>query len=730
MNNIDFISEKWRTVGRTRRLAYIHLASFAFPILYVATYAEAQRRAGDSKELGAALAALMFNTIQLARTFIGIVQLNAFVQWCKHGVECIRALLGADEEGDERGEDAESADNMEDVEENVKLNNGIVDNELGGRDVTVLPSLHKLWNEIRRGEFRPSSWLVTDQPGLSTVRWCGAFLCGLGNYWSVDKNNWGGADEILAAFFSKEHNEMRETLQNVTWNVGASNDDTEVVSIAELENMDQNDLSGETITAYGTPLCHYNLCNTSTVDSFSFEFDSLVGSYPASGGNYDSGNRKKVDAVGLAHSVLLAKQFGVDKLKAIRTYYERYRLPTDKTLHKAFKLYLQQLGKQLPNDSKMWLMFQYPYWQIPIFPYRMQMVSLWDEDTNWRVLQISAHQDLIFSLDITWIAMLESIKPPFEMEPRPRSIFDFSLNCTQNVAKQAKVSTDFLGVFMETVRSFLAEWVAFSPLEPQWQPMIPTDVFEFQVNENRLAFLHDEKSLIWTCLNALQRDLARNSVKNRYQNLPSNCALMMLRILSFPGLNVLLVDETNATSREMDDDIEVLTKTSSSAHCKVNLDVTLRVVRVYPAPQDISVFIRIDWKTRTLALSLNSGRDEDLFEWQEWIDAGMGCFKAWNKRDGAAMSYKRTVVRGDLREPMVEFCPLRDDGNGNVGRTDTARIWMGWPVFDVNICKFEVEQWLTACGINVNTSEDKFEADREVERCERLLQAIVKTESI
>ncbi len=83
MNNIDFISEKWRTCRRTRTLARIHLASSIFPIIYVAVYAEAQRRAGENTEFGAALAALMFNVFQLLRTFMGIVQLNAFVAWCK-----------------------------------------------------------------------------------------------------------------------------------------------------------------------------------------------------------------------------------------------------------------------------------------------------------------------------------------------------------------------------------------------------------------------------------------------------------------------------------------------------------------------------------------------------------------------------------------------------------------------------------------------------------------------
>ncbi len=98
MHNIEFITEKWRACRRTRQLAHIHLALSIFPILYVAVYAEAQRRDNDNKELGAALAALMFNVFQLIRTVMELVQLNAFVAWCNHALECMKALRGEEDE--------------------------------------------------------------------------------------------------------------------------------------------------------------------------------------------------------------------------------------------------------------------------------------------------------------------------------------------------------------------------------------------------------------------------------------------------------------------------------------------------------------------------------------------------------------------------------------------------------------------------------------------------------
>ncbi len=47
-----------------------------------------------------------------------------------------------------------------------------------------------------------------------------------------------------------------------------------------------------------------------------------------------------------------------------------------------------------------------------------------------------------------------------------------------------------------------------------------------------------------------------------------------------------------------------------------------------------------------------------------------------------------------------------DDGKNSSSsesesREKTARIWKGWPPFDVRFCKFEMEQWLGACDIDV-----------------------------
>ena len=36
---------------------------------------------------------------------------------------------------------------------------------------------------------------------------------------------------------------------------------------------------------------------------------------------------------------------------------------------------------------------------------------------------------------------------------------------------------------------------------------------------------------------------------------------------------------------------------------------------------------------------------------------------------------------------------------GNVEIRGTARVWLGWPPFEMRQCKFELEQWMNGCGI-------------------------------
>ncbi len=124
------------------------------------------------------------------------------------------------------------------------------------------------------------------------------------------------------------------------------------------------------------------MSDTSTVDAYSFEFNSLVSSYYTPDDKIRSGSREKI-SVGLVHSVLLAKHLGVERLRATRRYYDLHCLPKDPILRKAIKLLLMQTITCIAEGAAIRNAFDSFLHDIPIFLCRMQLMGLWTEEMNW-----------------------------------------------------------------------------------------------------------------------------------------------------------------------------------------------------------------------------------------------------------------------------------------------------------------------------------------------------------
>ncbi len=103
---------------------------------------------------------------------------------------------------------------------------------------------------------------------------------------------------------------LRKGLQLAEWNIETESGSRQTLSITGLGNeYGFVELTGEMSTAYGTALGSYDVEDPYNVEFYSFEFSSLVGSYPAREDKFRGGNRE-IATVGLAHSVVLAKHFG------------------------------------------------------------------------------------------------------------------------------------------------------------------------------------------------------------------------------------------------------------------------------------------------------------------------------------------------------------------------------------------------------------------------------------
>ena len=178
------------------------------------------------------------------------------------------------------------------------------------------------------------------------------------------------------------------------------------------------------------------------------------------------------------------------------------------------------------------------------------------------------------------------------------------------------------------------------------------------------------------------------------KNYPGNAALIMLLILRFP---LLKMDELQEAEVDAQDRVQERRGSSPSNLHRI-VDLSVEVWRAWSplAPQHISLVIQVDMKNHTVSLRLENNSADTQFIWQNWVDAAMGCMKGFEEGKNGEKGYERKIVCANLRKPMVEMCPLLMDGDGIekiVARTSTARIWMGWPPFEVRICKFEVDQW-------------------------------------
>ncbi len=236
---------------------------------------------------------------------------------------------------------------------------------------------------------------------------------------------------------------------------------------------------------------------------------------------------------------------------------------------------------------------------------------------------------------------------------------------------------------------------------------------------------------IWACQRELQREVAQTWSKD--ENLPKKAALFMLFMLGFPCLRMEKVQDAEIWVQESQDKAREGSPSSSSNFDR-SVDVSVQVwrVRTALAPQDTSLMIRLDSTNHRVSLRLQTSSDNRRFIWQDWIDAAMGFMKGAEMRADGDCGYGRQIVRADLRKSMVELCPLRVDGYGIeavVKKTSTARVWLGWLAFDVKICKFEMEQWLVAYGVDITRELQFLRTYREIAQAEEEIVRTVSAEN-
>lgn len=368
--NWDFITEQWRTMKETRLLSGIHLAVAILPMPFIMYYAHLQQRSQDHKEMMTAVVAILTSMYHVLRTIWGIFQLKSFTKWCsvlrkRMGKMNMDTLMDLDSI---EGDDADSSNSirsegiLEDLE-NMRVNNTIVDNELGGTDLNVNLG-------IVGGNPRKWEWIKTGQSQLCTVRWSGAFLSAFGEFWYGRRER-----EIVEELFANCPASLR-LLESLTFPVRKRK-----LCFRYIECTKSGPYNSE-------PEIDQSSKNKLNKIPNSFktrkrELENLMGSFPSDGN----------DLVDFRH-VEMRLVCGLQLAECMDD--EAF----DSLVHYNTKLY-----EQVPHNSSEWSLLLWKNRElsaalnpglmektcVPPFPWRNLTVPVWDSSTNWRVLQASVH---------------------------------------------------------------------------------------------------------------------------------------------------------------------------------------------------------------------------------------------------------------------------------------------------------------------------------------------------
>lgn len=250
-------------------------------------------------------------------------------------------------------------------------------------------------------------------------------------------------------------------------------------------------------------------------------------------------------------------------------------------------------------------------------------------------------------------------------------------------------SVSFMGCIMETVRSFLAEYLyeenLADPSYDPWTPQLPVHLgttipASAQLSECLEKIAADspdysaafdstvKERLLWECQNGIVRWLdqkfvlsrANPSAERRPQFLAQS---MLLTILAFPSLDI--------KQWILDD--------STPEGC-----LSFKVA-VPAAPQPIYIVVVAKLAESSLYLRLSTEPDGPTrFRWQDWRDAFLG------RLDGKAF-WQRTHYMRDLQIKRTNAPINSGYSEVGVGEGRSIPVWEGWRPFRARIRKFELE---------------------------------------
>lgn len=299
----------------------------------------------------------------------------------------------------------------------------------------------------------------------------------------------------------------------------------------------------------------------------------------------------------------------------------------------------------------------------------------------------------------------------------------------------------FMGCAMETVRSFLAEDVYVhkdndNGATTDWEPIIDTNQSEtFPISQQLVDCMHAveaggshrfdstvQERLLWECQNGLVRKLDFALPRDKNIRAKTRPDLMMLAILSFPGLFFEHVSPNSSTPAEdlnlsksqqsvnEDERISNMERgdgnfnngstnviSNSTADSVATGDTKARPsvkdtyyfdlsfsIEAPVAPQLIKVCMDVSVKSQLVNLHLSCGENVTRFQWQDWRDAFLG--RLSGKAEWQRSHFMRNLLVNPTDSPINSL--FKDIP---VGQNRAIPLWQGWQPFRARIRRFELE---------------------------------------
>lgn len=125
-------------------------------------------------------------------------------------------------------------------------------------------------------------------------------------------------------------------------------------------------------------------------------------------------------------------------------------------------------------------------------------------------------------------------------------------------------------------------------------------------------------------------------------------------------------------------------------------------IRPILAPQNLFLSLVITKSTSSSSLQIVGDQDNIRFEWESWINSARDLLKACNllQKNNRADTFVgpfELVKKVDLARPMRTLSHSdQDQVLSNL--PGQLHVWTVWTMFEVRFCKFELDQWMHACG--------------------------------